>query len=66
LKVRSNRDEEMSYFASYYKQHFIGVKFKDFRTINHEDDRIRHMLVDEDKRRKITDFIRRQSESIVV
>jgi hypothetical protein len=30
---RSNRDEEMNYFTSYYKERFKGTQFKDFKFV---------------------------------
>ena len=39
-KVRSNRDEDMSYFVSYYKGKFAGMKFIEFKKWVHVDMRI--------------------------
>ena len=37
---RTNRDEDMNYFAVYYKAKFAGLKFKDFKKHTHDDQRI--------------------------
>jgi hypothetical protein len=28
---RANRDEDMAYFAAYYKENFIGIQFRAFK-----------------------------------
>jgi hypothetical protein len=43
---RKNRDEDMDYFAIYYKQRFVGMKFIDFKKEEHMDRQIRMMLLD--------------------
>jgi hypothetical protein len=35
---RKNRDEDMDYFAIYYKQKFMGMRFIDFKKEEHVDE----------------------------
>jgi hypothetical protein len=43
---RANRDEEMDFFAVYYKDKFFGMKFKDFKKIEGHPKRIKDILSD--------------------
>jgi hypothetical protein len=39
-KGRSNRDEDMNHFVTYYRERFKGVTFKVFKSTHHADETI--------------------------
>jgi hypothetical protein len=43
-KARSNRTEELDFFAVYYKQYFPGCRFKEFKNFNAHPERILAIL----------------------
>jgi hypothetical protein len=43
---RANRDEDMDFFAAYYKDKFDGVKFKAFKSTKSHPQRIISLLSD--------------------
>jgi hypothetical protein len=57
LKGRSNRDEDMNYFAAYYKKAFAGVNFVDFKKYGHEDSMINELMEDASKVKRVRRFV---------
>jgi hypothetical protein len=54
---RANRDDDMDFFVVYYKEKFLGVKFKDFKQKDHPN-RIKALLLDKIKAHKVCQFIK--------
>ena len=59
INVRTNRDEDMNYFAAYYaKSEFDGTMFKQFKQLEHHDAIILGLLRDAQKREKLRCYIK--------
>ena len=56
--TRANRDEDMNYFATYYREKFDKMQFKEFKKVQHEDSRISRILNDDITREKARTLIK--------